>query len=97
MGRSETGHKAFVVCREVTELLRAVRNVAGHWLPPRSPEGQPALGSLTGRSAEEIRGVQATEREATERAEAIGRFFVVVCDLELSGWAGADRQPHTHG
>ena len=64
--------------REVTELLRAIRNVAEHWFQPRTPLEQAALESLTGRSAEEIRRVQATERAATDRAEAIERFFL--CD-----------------
>jgi len=62
--------------REVTELLRAIRNVAEHWFQPRSGQEEVALESLTGRSVEQIRRGQATERAATERAEAIEGFFL---------------------
>ena len=62
--------------REVTDLLRAIRNVAEHWFQPCTPREEAALESLTGRSAEEIRKGQATEQAANERAEAIEGFFL---------------------
>eukprot|EP01047_Picozoa_sp_COSAG01_P033731 COSAG01_NODE_2496_length_7573_cov_15.650120_1_plen_1328_part_00 len=62
--------------REVTELLRAIRNVAEHWFQPRNLQEELVLESMTGRSAEEIRRGQATELAAMERAEAIERFFL---------------------
>lgn len=62
--------------RDVTELLRAIRNVAEHWFQPKTAQEVMALEALTGASAEAIRRGQATAEAAQHRAEAIERCFL---------------------
>ena len=63
--------------RDITMLLRSIRNIAEHWFKPSASDvEQAALSVLTGCSTEETRRGQATAEAGKRRAEAMGSYFL---------------------